>query len=78
MAEAVADASALIDLLLGNELGDAVQTRLAGHALHGTAHLRLVDALSVELAASRELPRITTDRRLGSVCTDVSSPDAPR
>ncbi len=38
MAEAVVDASALVDLLLGNELGDAVQKRLAGHALHAPAH----------------------------------------
>jgi predicted nucleic acid-binding protein len=38
MAEVVADASALVDLLLGNELGDAVGARLAGHALHAPAH----------------------------------------
>lgn len=38
MAEAMVDASALVDLLLGNELGDAVQRRLAGHALHAPAH----------------------------------------
>ncbi len=120
MAEAVADASALVDLLLGNELGDAVQRRLAGHVLHAPAHadaeilsafgrlqragkveggsvetmltrlagapierhpvmglligawsrrheLRLADALYVELAASRDLPLITTDRRLHPV-----------
>lgn len=38
MAEVVADASALVDLLLGNELGVAVQARLTGHALHAPAH----------------------------------------
>lgn len=38
MAEAVVDASALVDLLLGNELGVAVQRRLSGHALHAPAH----------------------------------------
>lgn len=38
MAEVVVDASALVDLLLGNDLGDAVQARLAGHALHAPAH----------------------------------------
>jgi predicted nucleic acid-binding protein len=38
MAEVVVDASALVDLLLGNELGDAVGVRLAGHALHAPAH----------------------------------------
>lgn len=39
MAEAVVDASAIVDLLLGNELGGAVRRRLAGHALHAPAHL---------------------------------------
>jgi predicted nucleic acid-binding protein len=39
MAEVVVDASALVDLLLGNELGAAVATRLAGHALHAPAHV---------------------------------------
>jgi predicted nucleic acid-binding protein len=38
LAEVVADASALVDLLLGNELGDAVGVRLAGHVLHAPAH----------------------------------------
>lgn len=120
MAEVVADTSALVDLLLGNELGDAVQRRIAGHVLHAPAHadaeilsalrrlqragsleadaveailrglavapiqrtpvtsllvgawarrhqLRLADALYVELAASRDMPLITTDRRLHPV-----------
>lgn len=35
----VVDASAVVDLLLGNELGDAVGTRLKGHELHAPAHL---------------------------------------
>ena len=39
MAEVVADASALVDLLLGNELGHAVQRRISGHALHAPAHV---------------------------------------
>ena len=39
MAEIVVDASAIVDLPLGNELGGAVGRRLAGHALHATAHL---------------------------------------
>lgn len=117
MAEAVLDASALIDLLLDNDLGGAVRRRISGHALHAPAHvdaevlsalgrlhrageleassvefmlrslmaapiqrhpvtelvlgtwarrhqLRLVDALYVELAVSRGVPLITTDRRL--------------
>ena len=120
MAEVVADASALVDLLLGNELGEAVRRRLAGQVLHAPAHadteilsafgrlhragavdadqveamlarlaaapierhpiaslligawsrrdrLRLADAVYVELAASRDLPLITTDGRLHPV-----------
>jgi predicted nucleic acid-binding protein len=39
MAEAVVDASAIVDLLLNNELGGAVRRRLAGHVLHAPAHL---------------------------------------
>ncbi|MGI8563628.1 MAG: type II toxin-antitoxin system VapC family toxin [Candidatus Dormibacter sp.] len=38
MPEAVVDASALIDLLLGEALGEAVAARLAGHQLHVPAH----------------------------------------
>jgi predicted nucleic acid-binding protein len=120
MAEVVVDASAMVDLLLDNELGDAVRQRLAGHALHAPAHLdaevlsalgrlhragdleaegvearlrilvaapiqrhnvndlligawsrrhqlRLVDALYVQLAVLRDLPLVTTDRRLRAV-----------
>lgn len=39
MAEVVVDASAIVDLLLGNELGGAVRRRLEGQALHAPAHL---------------------------------------
>jgi predicted nucleic acid-binding protein len=120
MGEVVVDASALVDLLLGNDLGAAVRRRISGQALHAPAHvdaevlsalgriqraamievkavevmlrelaaapiqrhpvpdllvgawarrhqLRLVDALYVELAMSRGLPLITTDRRLHPV-----------
>lgn len=35
----VVDASALIDLLLGNELGEAVGERLSDHEMHAPAHL---------------------------------------
>lgn len=119
MAEVVVDASAMVDLLLGNEVGGAVRRRLSGHALHAPAHLdaevlsalgrlhragdldtedvesmlrnlvaapiqrhdvsglligtwsrrhqlRLVDALYVQLAVVRDLPLVTTDRRLHS------------
>lgn len=117
MPEAVVDASALVDLVLRNDLGRAVGRRLAGHVLHAPAHidaevlstlgrlhragrldaravesklriiaeapiqrhplaglldgawgrrhhLRLVDALYVELAVARGLALVTTDRRL--------------
>ncbi|WP_347352691.1 type II toxin-antitoxin system VapC family toxin [Intrasporangium sp.] len=39
MAELVVDASAIVDLLLGNELGGAVRSRLVGCGLHAPAHL---------------------------------------
>jgi predicted nucleic acid-binding protein len=120
MAEVVVDASAMVDLLLDNELGGAVRRRLAGHALHAPAHLdaevlsalgrlhragdleaedvesrlqtlvaapierhnvselligswsrrhqlRLVDALYIQLAVSRKIVLVTTDRRLHAV-----------
>lgn len=38
-AEVVVDASALVDLLLGNPLGQAVGRRLAGQVLHAPAHV---------------------------------------
>lgn len=119
MGEVVVDASTMVDLLLGNEVGGAVRRRLAGHALHAPAHLdaevlsalgrlhrageleaeevesmlrdleaapiqrhdvsgllfgawsrrhqlRLADALCVQLAVIRDLPLVTTDRRLNS------------
>lgn len=122
MAEVVIDASAIVDLLLDNELGSAVRRRLAGHALHAPAHLdaevlsalgrlhragdldaegvesrlrdlvaapiqrhdvsdlligtwsrrhqlRLVDALYVQLAVLRDIPLVTTDRRLRAAPT---------
>lgn len=120
MGELVADASALVDLLLGNACGHAVARRVRGNALHAPAHvdaevlsalgrlhragalgpdevggmvralaaapirrhplsqlligawslrhqLRPTDALYVELAVARDLPVVTTDRRLGPV-----------
>lgn len=39
MAEAVADASALVDLLLANDFGQAVGKRLTGTGLHAPAHV---------------------------------------
>jgi predicted nucleic acid-binding protein len=46
MVEAVLDASALVDLLLDNDLGGAVRERIAGHWLHAPAHVD-AEALSV-------------------------------
>lgn len=39
MDEAVIDASALVDVLLRNDVGSAVARRIAGHALHAPAHI---------------------------------------
>jgi predicted nucleic acid-binding protein len=39
MAEIVLDASALVDVLLGNEIGRSVRRRIGGHGLHGPAHI---------------------------------------
>jgi predicted nucleic acid-binding protein len=39
MAELVADASALVDVLLGNAVGHRVGQRFAGHVLHAPAHV---------------------------------------
>jgi len=38
MAEIVLDASAAVDLLLGNETGRSVRRRVGGDGLHGPAH----------------------------------------
>jgi predicted nucleic acid-binding protein len=37
--EVVVDASAMVDLLMGGALGEAVAAKIAGHALHGPSHL---------------------------------------
>src|SRR3712207_9336454 len=39
MADVVVDASALVDLLLGNPLGVAVRARLAGQSVHAPGHV---------------------------------------
>lgn len=44
MAELVLDASALVDVVLGNAIGSSVRLRLRGHRLHAPAH---VDAESL-------------------------------
>ena len=71
MAELVIDASAMVDLLLGGPLGEAVGRRLRGHALHAPAHLaaEVLSALgrlsrADALAASDVDLLVTTDGRL--------------
>lgn len=39
MAEVVVDASALVDLLLANNLGHAVRRRITGQVLHSPSHV---------------------------------------
>jgi len=39
MVEVVIDASAVVDLLLGNQLGESVASRISGTGLHAPAHL---------------------------------------
>lgn len=39
MADLIADASALVDLLLVNDLGSAVRRRLAGEGVHAPSHV---------------------------------------
>jgi predicted nucleic acid-binding protein len=39
MADLVIDASAIIDLILGGDLGDAVYKRIFGNELHAPAHI---------------------------------------
>jgi predicted nucleic acid-binding protein len=68
MAEVAIDASALIDLLLGGPLGDAVATRLAGHGLHGPAHLD-AECLSAfgRLNRAGTLPAATVEKLLAQL-----------
>lgn len=63
MAEAVVDASALVDLLLGGKLGDAVQARLSGVRLHAPAHTD-AEVLSV-------VGRLYRDRELGARSVEI-------
>ena len=63
MAEVVVDASALVDLLLDDELGSAVKRRLSGHALHAPAHVdaEIISALGrLMRAGTVEADDVTT------------------
>lgn len=68
MAEVVTDASALVDLLLGNELGHAVRRRIAGHVLHAPSHLdaEVLSALG-RLHRARELSAHDVNSMLGEL-----------
>lgn len=65
MAEAVVDASALVDLLLDNDLGRAVRRRISGHALHAPAHVdaEVLSALG-RLHRADELDAVTVESKL--------------
>jgi predicted nucleic acid-binding protein len=66
MAEVVLDASAAVDLLLGNPMGLAVRERLAGQALHAPGHLdaEVLSALG-RLSRAGDLDDDTVTRMLG-------------
>lgn len=66
MAEVVLDASAAVDLLLGNRVGLAVRERLAGQALHAPGHLdaEVLSALG-RLSRAGDLDDDTVTRMLG-------------
>ena len=65
MAEVVVDVSAMVDVLLGGPLGEAVGRRLSGHALHGPAHLdaECLSALG-RLSRAGHVPPATVERQL--------------
>ena len=65
MAEVVVDASALVDLLLTNDLGRAVRRRVAGHVVHAPAHIdaEVLSALR-RLHRADELDASTVETKL--------------
>ncbi len=68
MAEVVLDASAFVDLLLGNPLGVAVRARLAGQSMHAPGHLdaEVLSALG-RLNRAGDLDDAAVTRLLGRV-----------
>ncbi|MDA8062961.1 MAG: type II toxin-antitoxin system VapC family toxin [Actinomycetota bacterium] len=70
MDDAVVDASALVDLLLDNDLGRAVRRRIAGHALHAPAHIdaEVLSALG-RLHRSGELSAVIVETKLRELAT---------
>ncbi len=70
MGEVMVDATAIVDLLLGNEVGVAVRRRLAGHALHAPAHLdaEVLSALG-RLHRAGDLEAEDVESKLGDLAT---------
>ena len=68
MSEVVVDASAFVDLVLGNPLGVAVRARLVGQSLHAPGHVdaEVLSALG-RLSRAGELDDDTVTRLLGRV-----------
>lgn len=68
MADVVLDASAFVDLLLGNALGAAVRRRVSGRSLHAPAHVdaEVLSALG-RLNRAGDLDDDTVTRLLGRV-----------
>jgi predicted nucleic acid-binding protein len=66
----VVDASAVVDLLLGNDVGIRVEFRLRGHELHAPAHLD-AEALSAlgRLHRAGELDEEQVSERLDALAT---------
>jgi predicted nucleic acid-binding protein len=68
MAELVADASAMVDVLLGNAVGRKVGQRLAGHVLHAPAHVdaEVLSALG-RLHRAGDLPEDDVEAKLAAL-----------
>ena len=68
MAEVVLDASAFVDLLLGNPMGSAVRERLTGQSLHAPGHIdaEVLSALG-RLSRAGDLADDTVTRLLDRV-----------
>jgi predicted nucleic acid-binding protein len=68
MAELVADASALVDVLLGNAVGRKVGHRFAGHVLHTPAHVdaEVLSALG-RLHRAGDLPEDDVEAKLAAL-----------
>jgi predicted nucleic acid-binding protein len=66
--ELVLDASAVVEALLGTDLGIKVRTRMRGHRLHAPAHLdaEVLSALG-RLHRAGEIPEATVTAALGEL-----------